>query len=138
MQSPGIIIPVQHQSAPKTPFPKNFQWNIQHIPTMLETDAGIQVRGQTVVLMGARNNIALTASFPVFPWDEYDRYRHNLQFAIDGIMHDINVVLDGGDPRTDQNTMLDKVAEKASTVIDASPEEISAILQMTPDQLKPQ
>lgn len=123
---PNVLIPRQHQSAPSSRFPKDFQWKVWEKVIPGKTKDGLvlpTMREQCYLIHGSKGGYALEAGFTIKPWmgEGYAEFEDRMQRAIFGICHDINVVLQGGDARGKTNLMLEEIAEKASEEFDVDP-----------------
>ncbi len=130
----NIIIPYQHQAAPSSRFPKDFQWKVWQKLIPGRTKAGLTAPGmreQCYLIQGSKGGYALNAGFTIKPWmgEGYAEFEDRMQKAIFGICHDIEVVLQGGDARGKANLMLEEIAEKASEKFDIDPKVLKKQLQ---------
>ncbi len=123
-----VFIPRKHQSAPKSPLPKDFEWKYHEekvprplAPTLIDT---------VCYITGAKDGWMLTAKFTISEWkgEGYKEYISRMDHAVRGICHDILVMIAGGsasaavgDKRGTQTHMLEKVAQKASQKFDVDP-----------------
>ncbi len=122
----NLIIPRQHQSAPSSRFPKDFQWQAWHKAVPGTTTEGIELptmAEHVYLIQGSKGGYVLKAGFAIKPWmgEGYAEFEDRMQRAIFGICHDIEVVLQGGDARGKANLMLESLAERAATKYDVDP-----------------
>ena len=125
------------QSSPKYGLPKGFEWQIREEQMPYISPQGLQVIGRFFVrtrVWGAREvDGEKYATFAIFDFDpateKKREYTRKMQFALQGITHDINVALDGGDARGQANILLDSLAEDISAETGVDPQMVNRMLQ---------
>ena len=133
----NIQIAPFNQSSPNWKLPKGFEWNVRTEKMILRDENGFMIFGKHYVrtrIWGQRDaHGEAFGVFAVFDWypskDSPSKYYIDFYYSVEGITHDINVALDGGDARGQANILLDSLAEDISAETGVDPQMVNRMLQ---------
>ncbi|KKL63322.1 hypothetical protein LCGC14_2176250 [marine sediment metagenome] len=132
-----IYINPRDQSSPNYGLPKGFEWHVREEEMPFISPSGIAVLGRFIIrtrVWGAREAQGEKyATFAVFDWDPAEEkkadYTRKMHYAAQGIAHDVNVALDGGDAKGQANILLDSLAVDIAKEAGIDPATVNRMLQ---------